>query len=96
MIPSNYRSEVRNRYTNKYVQFDDSRFFILNTLFNLPECYLYACLVDFFEHAAGFTTVEYALLTPSSLCLRYSIFHYILFIRSSTLSPLLDLALSPL
>ncbi|XP_069771626.1 cytosolic purine 5'-nucleotidase-like [Narcine bancroftii] len=42
-------SEILEQYPNKFIQRDDvERFYILNTLFNLAETYLYACLVDFF------------------------------------------------
>uniref|UniRef100_A0A8C4NB48 5'-nucleotidase, cytosolic IIa n=1 Tax=Eptatretus burgeri TaxID=7764 RepID=A0A8C4NB48_EPTBU len=42
--------EIREMYPNKFIQRDDvKRFHIMNTLFNLPETYLYACLVDFFN-----------------------------------------------
>ncbi|KAM6431997.1 cytosolic purine 5'-nucleotidase-like isoform 1-T1 [Liasis olivaceus] len=42
-------SEIWNYYPNKFIQRDDTkRFHILNTLFNLTEAYLFACLVDFF------------------------------------------------
>ncbi|XP_031433380.1 5'-nucleotidase, cytosolic II, like 1 [Clupea harengus] len=41
--------EIHTYYPNKFIQRDDTeRFYILNTLFNLSETYLYACLVDFF------------------------------------------------
>ena len=55
------RHEVRELYPNKFVSFDDSRFYILNTLFHLPETYLYACLVSFFTTSAAYTPVAYAL-----------------------------------
>uniref|UniRef100_A0A182PR21 Cytosolic purine 5'-nucleotidase n=1 Tax=Anopheles epiroticus TaxID=199890 RepID=A0A182PR21_9DIPT len=38
-------------YPNKFLQLDESRVYVLNTLFNLPETYLLACLVDFFTHS---------------------------------------------
>ncbi|XP_044273371.1 cytosolic purine 5'-nucleotidase-like isoform X2 [Varanus komodoensis] len=42
-------SDLWNFYPNKFIQRDDmKRFHILNTLFNLTETYLFACLVDFF------------------------------------------------
>jgi hypothetical protein len=28
--------------------------YVLNTLFNLPECYLLACLIDFFTSTTEF------------------------------------------
>ncbi|XP_043091588.1 cytosolic purine 5'-nucleotidase isoform X4 [Puntigrus tetrazona] len=43
--------DTRELYPNKFIQRDDTeRFYILNTLFNLPETYLLACLVDFFSN----------------------------------------------
>ncbi|CAD7681295.1 unnamed protein product [Nyctereutes procyonoides] len=37
--------ETREQYPNKFIRRDDTeRFYILNTLFNLPETYLLACL----------------------------------------------------
>ncbi|XP_077099099.1 5'-nucleotidase, cytosolic II, like 1 isoform X2 [Siphateles boraxobius] len=41
--------QVDEYYPNKFIQRDDTdRFYVLNTLFNLSETYLYACLFDFF------------------------------------------------
>uniref|UniRef100_A0A182IWU1 Uncharacterized protein n=1 Tax=Anopheles atroparvus TaxID=41427 RepID=A0A182IWU1_ANOAO len=42
--------QVYELYPNKFLQLDESRVYVLNTLFNLPETYLFACLVDFFSH----------------------------------------------
>uniref|UniRef100_A0A8C9Y6R4 5'-nucleotidase, cytosolic IIb n=1 Tax=Sander lucioperca TaxID=283035 RepID=A0A8C9Y6R4_SANLU len=51
--------EIRERYPNKFIQRDDTeRFYILNTLFNLPETYLFACLVDFFSNCDRYTSCE--------------------------------------
>ncbi|XP_078449131.1 cytosolic purine 5'-nucleotidase-like isoform X2 [Lampetra planeri] len=51
--------EIREQYPNKFIQRDDTeRFYILNTLFNLPETYLYACLVDFFTNCARYKRCE--------------------------------------
>ncbi|XP_013392914.1 cytosolic purine 5'-nucleotidase isoform X2 [Lingula anatina] len=47
--------EVMKYYPNKFIQFDDKRLYILNTLFNLPETYLLACMVDYFTNAEGYT-----------------------------------------
>ncbi|XP_070387302.1 cytosolic purine 5'-nucleotidase isoform X2 [Dermacentor albipictus] len=41
--------EIYKIYPNKFIKLDESRVFVLNTLFNLPETYLLACLVDFFS-----------------------------------------------
>lgn len=48
-------SQVYELYPNKFLQLDESRVYVLNTLFNLPETYLLACLVDFFT-----TSPQYA------------------------------------
>ncbi|XP_059803218.1 5'-nucleotidase, cytosolic IIa isoform X3 [Hypanus sabinus] len=51
--------EIREQYPNKFIQRDDTeRFYILNTLFNLPETYLFACLVDFFTNCSRYTSCE--------------------------------------
>ncbi|XP_016093836.1 5'-nucleotidase, cytosolic II, like 1 [Sinocyclocheilus grahami] len=47
--------QVDEYYPNKFIQRDDTnRFYVLNTLFNLPETYLYACLVDFFTKSSRY------------------------------------------
>jgi 5'-nucleotidase len=53
-------AEIRRQYPNKYVQpTDESRIHILYTLFQLPEIYLLAALVDFFENKSpGYTRIE--------------------------------------
>lgn len=40
--------EVAELYPNKFVTLDDSRLYVLNTLFNLPETYMLACIIDYF------------------------------------------------
>ncbi|XP_058841249.1 cytosolic purine 5'-nucleotidase-like isoform X2 [Acipenser ruthenus] len=51
--------EIREQYSNKFIQRDDTeRFYILNTLFNLPETYLFACLVDFFTNCPRYTSCD--------------------------------------
>uniref|UniRef100_A0AAR2JE49 5'-nucleotidase, cytosolic II, like 1 n=1 Tax=Pygocentrus nattereri TaxID=42514 RepID=A0AAR2JE49_PYGNA len=47
--------EIQEYYPNRFIQRDDTeRFYILNTLFNLSETYLYACLVDFFTSSTRY------------------------------------------
>lgn len=41
-------------YPNKFLQLDESRVYVLNTLFNLPETYLLACLMDFFTNTTNY------------------------------------------
>uniref|UniRef100_A0A3Q3JDV9 Cytosolic purine 5'-nucleotidase n=1 Tax=Monopterus albus TaxID=43700 RepID=A0A3Q3JDV9_MONAL len=51
--------EIREMYPNKFIQRGDTdRFYILNTLFNLPETYLFACLVDFFSNCSRYSSCE--------------------------------------
>ncbi|VDH89291.1 5'-nucleotidase [Mytilus galloprovincialis] len=40
--------EIGKMYPNKYVQLDENRIYVLNTLFNIPETYMIACMIDFF------------------------------------------------
>uniref|UniRef100_A0A4W6BU48 5'-nucleotidase, cytosolic II, like 1 n=1 Tax=Lates calcarifer TaxID=8187 RepID=A0A4W6BU48_LATCA len=50
--------DIQNYYPNKFIQRDDTdRFYILNTLFNMSETYLYACLVDFFTRCSRYTNL---------------------------------------
>uniref|UniRef100_UPI00398F02AD cytosolic purine 5'-nucleotidase-like isoform X1 n=3 Tax=Pristiophorus japonicus TaxID=55135 RepID=UPI00398F02AD len=52
-------TEILEQYSNKFIQRDDTaRFYILNTLFNLAETYLYACLVDFFIKCSEYISCE--------------------------------------
>ncbi|KAE8285138.1 Cytosolic purine 5'-nucleotidase [Larimichthys crocea] len=51
--------EIKKYYPNKFIQRDDTdRFYILNTLFNLSETYLYTCLVDFFTRCTRYTNLQ--------------------------------------
>ncbi|XP_072213277.1 cytosolic purine 5'-nucleotidase-like isoform X1 [Excalfactoria chinensis] len=50
-------AEILHYYPNKFIQRDDTkRFHILNTLFNLTETHLYACLVDFFSNCPRYVS----------------------------------------
>ncbi|XP_014666040.1 PREDICTED: cytosolic purine 5'-nucleotidase-like [Priapulus caudatus] len=40
--------EIRELYPNSFIKLD-KRIFVLNTLFNLPETYLLACVIDYFD-----------------------------------------------
>lgn len=50
----NSRSELSRLYPNKFLELDESRIYVLNTLFNLPETYLLACLIDFFVNSSEY------------------------------------------
>ncbi|CAD5213179.1 unnamed protein product [Bursaphelenchus okinawaensis] len=41
--------EIEEQYPNKFLHLNDSRVIILNTLFNMPDTYLLASLVDYFD-----------------------------------------------
>ncbi|XP_026683241.1 cytosolic purine 5'-nucleotidase-like isoform X4 [Diaphorina citri] len=49
-------SQVYELYSNKFLQLDESRVYVLNTLFNLPETYLIACLINFFTNSPEYTS----------------------------------------
>ncbi|XP_040201925.1 cytosolic purine 5'-nucleotidase-like isoform X1 [Rana temporaria] len=52
-------AEVWSKYPNKFIQRDDTkRFHVLNTLFNLSETYLYACLVDYFTDCSRYVNYD--------------------------------------
>ena len=46
-----HRQDIGERYPNRFMLLEDSRIYVLNTLFNLPETYMLACIVDFFTHS---------------------------------------------
>ncbi|KAM3600082.1 uncharacterized protein V6R79_017108 [Siganus canaliculatus] len=51
--------QIDTYYPNKFIQRDDTdRFYILNTLFNLSETYIYTCLIDFFNRCTRYTKLE--------------------------------------
>ncbi|XP_037835172.1 5'-nucleotidase, cytosolic II, like 1 [Kryptolebias marmoratus] len=53
------RDDIHFYYPNRFIQRDDTeRFYILNTLFNLSETYLYACLVDFFNRCTRYSNLD--------------------------------------
>ena len=54
MILIIFRHEVAEKYPNRFILLDDSRIYVLNTLFNLPETYLLACIVDFFTNSKDY------------------------------------------
>lgn len=51
-------SQVYELYPSKFLKLDESRLYVLNTLFNLPETYLLACLVDFFTNSKEYISRE--------------------------------------
>jgi len=48
------QQRIYELYPNKFLKLDESRVYVLNTLFNLPETYLLACLVDYFNNSPEF------------------------------------------
>lgn len=48
-------SQVYELYPNKFLQLDESRVYVLNTLFNLPETYLLACLINYFTTSPNYS-----------------------------------------
>ncbi|CAB3999206.1 cytosolic purine 5 -nucleotidase isoform X3, partial [Paramuricea clavata] len=53
--PSSY---IRKVYQNKFVDPDSDRYFILNSIYNLPEVYLIACLVNHFDHSEHYKRIN--------------------------------------
>lgn len=50
--------DIHSLYPNKFVQMDDNRFRIFNTLYELPVLYIVACLVDFFCNHPDYTRIK--------------------------------------
>ncbi|XP_032295447.1 cytosolic purine 5'-nucleotidase isoform X3 [Drosophila virilis] len=66
--------QVYELYPNKFLKLDESRVYVLNTLFNLPETYLLACLTDFFTNSKDFVRVERGIKAGDFLFTYKSIF----------------------
>ncbi|KAK6754151.1 hypothetical protein RB195_013261 [Necator americanus] len=47
------RKEIRKYYPNKHIALEETRIFVLNTVFNVPETLLLATVVDYFEKQCG-------------------------------------------
>ncbi|ETN71719.1 hypothetical protein NECAME_19205, partial [Necator americanus] len=45
--------EIRKYYPNKHIALEETRIFVLNTVFNVPETLLLATVVDYFEKQCG-------------------------------------------
>ncbi|XP_062257049.1 5'-nucleotidase, cytosolic IIa isoform X2 [Platichthys flesus] len=68
--------DIRAMYPNKFIQRGDTdRFYILNTLFNLPETYLFACLVDFFTNCPRYSSCETGFKDGDLFMFYKSMFH---------------------
>ena len=50
--------EISVLYPNKFIQLDDKRIFVYNTLFNLPEIYLLAAVIDYFANHPEYKEVK--------------------------------------
>ncbi|CAD6185980.1 unnamed protein product [Caenorhabditis auriculariae] len=51
-------SEIRAMYPNKHMPFDGERVFVLNTIFNQPETFMLACMIDMYERSSLYTATE--------------------------------------
>uniref|UniRef100_A0A1I7V938 Cytosolic purine 5'-nucleotidase n=1 Tax=Loa loa TaxID=7209 RepID=A0A1I7V938_LOALO len=51
-------SEIEELYPNKFLHLSENRVYVLNTLFNLPETYLVACIIDFFDNNHNYAPTE--------------------------------------
>ncbi|XP_043193130.1 cytosolic purine 5'-nucleotidase-like isoform X2 [Amphibalanus amphitrite] len=49
------KAEIYEMYPNSFITLDDSRVYVMNTLFNLPEIYILACAIDFFSNDPSYT-----------------------------------------
>ena len=57
-LPLNY-DKLRDYYPNKFINKEDgSRYYIYNTLFNLPEIYAIASMIDMYEKLDHYEVLE--------------------------------------
>ncbi|KAK3704759.1 hypothetical protein QZH41_009756 [Actinostola sp. cb2023] len=58
-----------------FSQADSARYFILNTLFNLPETYLLAALIDYFDNHPAYTRTGIGVESKDLILLTYESIH---------------------
>lgn len=51
-------SEIEKFYPNKFIHLTEQRIFVLNTLFNLPETFLIASVVDYFDNHPDYESTQ--------------------------------------
>lgn len=65
-------ADIRKCYPNKFIQKDDSsKFYIYNTLFNLPEVYLMSAIIDMFETREGSKVMKKGVMLADDVILTY-------------------------
>lgn len=47
-------NEIEELYPNKFILLNDARIIVLNTLFNLPDTFLLASLIDYFDTSSDY------------------------------------------
>jgi hypothetical protein len=47
-----YSAEIESDYPNKFLHLTESRIYVLNTLFNVPETHLLASIINYFDKCA--------------------------------------------
>ncbi|ENN78532.1 hypothetical protein YQE_04997, partial [Dendroctonus ponderosae] len=67
-------SRIYELYPNKFITLDESRVYVLNTLFNLPETYLLACLIDFFTNSPDYAINDTGVVCGELLMSYQSVF----------------------
>jgi len=50
--------EISIKYPNKFIQLEEKRIYVYNTMFNLPEIYLLASVIDYFAKHPQYTEVK--------------------------------------
>lgn len=51
-------SEINELYPNKFLQLSINRIYVFDTLFSLPEIYMLACIIDYFDKSPEYTKVD--------------------------------------
>lgn len=70
-VPGN---ETERLYPNKYVQPSEDRYYILNTLFHLPETFIIAAIIDYFDHHPDYEKTPHGVQCGSLLLSYKSIY----------------------
>lgn len=67
-------------YPNKFVQLDENRIYVLNTLFNQPETYLLACVIDFFSNSPNYVRYVRSIDDFYSVSQHFELFLFLFFL----------------
>ena len=77
--------EINERYPNKFIQLSEKRIYVYNTLFNLPEIYLLAGIIEYFIRSPDYKEIKEGFKWKDVVMSYNSIFQAVFRIRNPTI-----------